>query len=49
MHNVRCGHVLYERKQNGTHGIGTEKCDAFREAITVYIGLGGGERHGIDI
>jgi len=48
MQDVQGGRVLYERKHDGTCGIGTEKGYAFGEAITADIGLGGGERRSID-
>ena len=49
MHDERCGRALYEWKQDGTRGIGTKKGDAFGETISVYIGLGSGERDSVDI
>ena len=49
MYNVQGGRVLYEGKQDGTCGIGTEKGYALGKVITVNIGLGGGERRSIDI
>jgi len=49
MYDARCDHALYEWEQDGTRGIGTKKGDAFGETISFYIGLGGGERDGVDI
>ena len=49
MHDARCDRVLYEWEQDGTRGIDAEKGNAFGETISVYIGLGGGERDGVDI
>ena len=49
MHDVQGGRVSYERKHDGACGISTEKGYAFGEAITVDIGLGGGDRRSIDI
>jgi hypothetical protein len=47
--DARCSRVLYERKHDGAGGVGTEKGDAFREAITIYIGLRRDKRHSVNI
>ena len=49
MRDPRGSRVLNERKHDGASVVGTEKGDAIGEAITIYIGLRGGERHSVDI
>lgn len=49
MRHARGIRVLYERKHDGARGSSTEKGDAFGEVITVYVRLGGDERHRVDI
>jgi len=49
MRHARGIRVLYEGKHDWARGSSTEKGDAFGEVITVYVRLGGDERHRVDI
>jgi hypothetical protein len=49
MRDARGSRVLYERNHDGARGIGAKESDAFGQAITIYIGLGGDKRLFVDI
>ena len=49
MRDARDRLVLYKRKHDGARWISAEDGDVVGEGITIYIGLGGDERHSVDI